>query len=141
MRALEHPAGLRRLRRRPADLTHIQWAPLQELDRWGLPRDRPLVITAHDVLPREPRPGQRAAQRAIYARADLVIAHSRHGRDRLIDEAGVPAERIRVIPHGAFTHLTEAPPRSAARRAARVVGPAGRRAPAGGAELRTDPPL
>ncbi len=75
MRALEHPVGLRRLRRRPADLTHMQWAPLQELDRWGLPRDRPLVITAHDVLPREARPGQRAAQRAIYARADLVIAH------------------------------------------------------------------
>lgn len=109
VRALEHPAGLRRLRRRAADLTHMQWAPLQELDRWGLPRDRPLVITAHDVLPREPRPGQRGAQRAIYTRADLVIAHSRHGRDRLIDEAGVPAERIRVIPHGAFTHLADAP--------------------------------
>jgi len=31
--------------------------------------DRPLVLTAHDVLPREPRPGQIAAQRRLYERA------------------------------------------------------------------------
>lgn len=104
-RAAEHPAGLRRLRARPADLTHIQWAPIQELDQLALPRRRPLVVTAHDILPRESRPWQRAAQRGIYERADLVIAHSAHGRQRLIDEAGVPADRIRVIPHGAFEHL------------------------------------
>ncbi len=104
-RAAEHPAGLRRLRARPADITHIQWAPIQELDQLALPRRRPLVVTAHDILPREARPWQRASQRGIYDRADLVIAHSAHGRDRLIDEAGVAADRIRVIPHGAFDHL------------------------------------
>lgn len=104
-RAAEHPAGLRRLRARPADITHIQWAPIQELDQLALPRRRPLVVTAHDILPREARPWQRASQRGIYERANLVIAHSAHGRDRLIEEAGVPADRIRVIPHGAFEHL------------------------------------
>jgi glycosyltransferase involved in cell wall biosynthesis len=108
-RAVEHPAGLRRLRARPADVTHVQWAPIQELDQLALPRRRPLVVTAHDVLPREARPWQRAAQRGIYERADLVIAHSQHGRDRLIEEAGVPADRIRVIPHGAFEHLALTP--------------------------------
>lgn len=104
-RAAEHPAGLRRLRGRPADVTHIQWAPLQELDAFGLPRRRPVVVTAHDVLPRVARRFQHAAQKAVYARADLVVAHSQHGRQRLIDEAGVPASKIRVIPHGAFDHL------------------------------------
>lgn len=108
-RAVEHPAGLRRLRARPADVTHVQWAPIQELDQLALPRRRPLVVTAHDILPREARPWQRASQRGIYERADLVIAHSQHGRDRLIDEAGVPADRIRVIPHGAFEHLALTP--------------------------------
>ena len=108
-RALEHPMGLRRLRARPADVTHLQWAPLQELDALALPRGRPVVITAHDVLPREARRFQRAAQRAIYARADLVIAHSGHGKQRLIDEAGVPERKIRVIAHGAFEHLTAVP--------------------------------
>jgi glycosyltransferase involved in cell wall biosynthesis len=67
------------------------------------------VITAHDILPREARTWQRAAQRAIYERAQLVIAHSEHGRARLIDEAGVPEERVRVIPHGAFEHLALTP--------------------------------
>ncbi|MBO9532773.1 MAG: glycosyltransferase family 4 protein [Solirubrobacteraceae bacterium] len=108
-RAVEHPAGLRRLRARPADLTHVQWAPVQEIDHLALPKLRPLVITAHDILPREARTWQRAAQRAIYERAQLVIAHSDHGRQRLIDEAGVPEERIRVIPHGAFEHLALTP--------------------------------
>ncbi len=104
-RAAEHPIGLRRLRSRGADITHLQWAPLQELDAFALPRRRPVVITAHDVLPREARRYQRAAQKRIYARADRVIAHSEHGRQRLIDEAGVPDHKIRVIPHGAFDHL------------------------------------
>jgi glycosyltransferase involved in cell wall biosynthesis len=108
-RVAEHPVGLRRLRARPADVTHVQWAPLQEVDAFGLPRHRPLVITAHDVLPREARPLQHAAQRAIYRRADLIIAHSEHGKQRLIDEAGVPASKVRVIPHGAFDHLSAVP--------------------------------
>lgn len=108
-RVAQHPAGLRRLRARPADLTHLQWAPLQEVDALGLPRHRPLVITAHDILPREARRFQRAAQRAIYRRADLVVAHSAHGARRLVDEAGVPERKVRVIPHGAFHHLAAGP--------------------------------
>jgi hypothetical protein len=38
------------------------------------------VITAHDVLPREPLPGQRDAQRQLYERMDAVVVHSEHGR-------------------------------------------------------------
>jgi glycosyltransferase involved in cell wall biosynthesis len=66
-----------------------------------------VVLSAHDVLPREPRPGQRRAQRRLYDRVDAVVVHSEHGRRRLISEAGAPADRVHVIPHGAFTHLTE----------------------------------
>ncbi len=108
-RILEHPVGLRRLRARSADITHLQWAPLQEVDVLGLPRNRPLAITGHDVLPREPRRFQHHAQKAIYSRADLVIAHSEHGRQRLIDEVGIAEHKVRVIPHGAFDHLTLVP--------------------------------
>lgn len=107
-RALQHPFGLRALRARGADVTHVQWAPVQEIDALGLPRRRPLVITAHDVLPREARPLQRRAQAALLRRADLVIAHSLHGAARLEDEAGVHSDRIRVIPHGVFEHLAAA---------------------------------
>lgn len=91
---------------RSADVVHFQWLTVQQLDRWLLPRDRPVVITAHDVLPREPRGGRRgqyAAQRALYEQADAVVVHSEHGRARL---AAMDVE-ARVVPHGAFTHLNE----------------------------------
>jgi glycosyltransferase involved in cell wall biosynthesis len=74
-----------------------------------LPRSRPLVITAHDVLPREPRRGQLAAQRRLYERAAAVVVHSGHGRERLTSELDLDPARVHVIPHGAFEHLTRQP--------------------------------
>ena len=88
-----------------ADVVHFQWLAVQHVDGHLLPRGRPLVLTAHDVLPREPRPGQLAAQRRLYARFDAVVVHSEHGRRRLVEELGLDPGRVRVIPHGAFTHL------------------------------------
>ncbi len=105
-----HPwrmAGLGRRAR--GELLHFQWLPLQELDQHLLPRGRPLVLTAHDVLPREPRRFQHAAQRRLYARVDAVVAHTEHSRDRL-RELGVPAAKLHLIPHGAFTHLAALAP-------------------------------
>ncbi len=69
------------------------------------PAGRPLVLTSHDVLPREPRPGQLAAQRRLYDRFDAIVVHSEHGRSRLVEELGVEVGRVHVIPHGVFTHL------------------------------------
>jgi glycosyltransferase involved in cell wall biosynthesis len=93
---------------RSADVVHFQWLTVQPLDMHLLPPVHPLVLTAHDVLPREPRPGQRAAQRRLYERVDAVVVHSEHGARRL-RALGVPPERVHVIPHGAFTHLSELP--------------------------------
>jgi glycosyltransferase involved in cell wall biosynthesis len=100
-------------RARSAQIVHFQWLALQQLDGPLLPRGRPLVLTAHDVLPREPRPGQRRAQRRLYRHFDAVIAHSRHGARRLTDELGVDPARVHVIPHGAFEHLAAAAPEQA----------------------------
>jgi glycosyltransferase involved in cell wall biosynthesis len=97
--------GYRRAARR-ADVVHFQWLTVQPLDVHLLPRGRPLVLTAHDVIPREPRPGQIAATRRLVNRMDRVVVHSQHGAARLRDELGLADERIRVIPHGAFDHLT-----------------------------------
>ena len=38
---------------RGAEVVHFQWLSVQQLDGRLLPRGRPLVLTAHDVLPRE----------------------------------------------------------------------------------------
>jgi glycosyltransferase involved in cell wall biosynthesis len=111
LKLAEHAPDMLRYRRaaQAADVVHFQWLSVQQLDGRMLPRGRPLVLTAHDVLPREPAPGQRAAQRRLYERFDAIVAHSAHGRSRLIEELGVDAERVHVIPHGAFAHLAEAP--------------------------------
>ena len=118
--SLEHVPDMLAYRRaaRSAELVHFQWLALQQLDGLLLPRGRPLVLTAHDILPREPRPGQRRAQRRLYRRFDAVVAHSRHGARRLVEELGVEEARVHVIPHGAFEHLA-AQPAAAARRLSR----------------------
>ncbi len=93
---------------RGADVVHFQWLTVQHLDGRLLPARRParpLLLTAHDILPREPRPGQRAAQRRLYDHFDAIVVHSKAGRERLIGELGVDPERVHVIPHGVFDHL------------------------------------
>jgi glycosyltransferase involved in cell wall biosynthesis len=103
----EHVPDMLRYRRAAdaADVVHFQWLTVQHLDGRLLPRGRPLVLTAHDILPREARPGQRAAQRRLYEHFDAIVVHSDHGRRRLTGELGVDGERVHVIPHGAFEHL------------------------------------
>ncbi len=121
LKLVEHVPDMLRYRRaaRTADVVHFQWLTVQPLDAHLLPRRRPtdskarpprpeLVLTAHDVLPREPRPGQLAAQRRLYERFDAVVVHSEHGRGRLLG-LGVDPDRVHVIPHGALTHLAELP--------------------------------
>jgi glycosyltransferase involved in cell wall biosynthesis len=105
------PDMVRYARRRApgADVVHFQWLTVQPLDVHLLPRTVPLVLTAHDVLPREPRRGQLAAQRRLYERVDAVVVHSEHGAARLRDELGIDPAKVHAIPHGAFTHLAEQP--------------------------------
>jgi glycosyltransferase involved in cell wall biosynthesis len=110
----EHGPDMLRYRRaaRAADVVHFQWLAVQHLDRHLLPRGRsaagahrPLVLTAHDILPREPRPGQLRAQRRLYERFDAIVVHSEQGRRRLTGELAVDPARVHVIPHGVFEHL------------------------------------
>jgi glycosyltransferase involved in cell wall biosynthesis len=100
-----------RRRARSADIVHFQWLTVAHVDAHLLPRGRPLVLTAHDVLPREPRPGQLAAQRRLFHRFDAVVVHSAHGARRLIDELGLPAERVHLVAHGVLDHLVQRPSR------------------------------
>jgi glycosyltransferase involved in cell wall biosynthesis len=101
----------RRAATRAADVVHFEWLTVQPLDVHLLPRGVPTVLTAHDVLPREPRAGQLRAQRRLYERVDHVVVHSEHGAQRLTGELGLDPARITVIPHGAFTHLAGLTPR------------------------------
>jgi glycosyltransferase involved in cell wall biosynthesis len=106
-KAAEHLPDMLRLRRDlDADVVHYQWLTMPALDRHLLPPRRPRVITAHYIL--SPRPSRRqvTAARGLFGRMDAVVAHSEHGAARLRDELGLDPARVRVIPHGAFDHLT-----------------------------------
>ncbi|HEX3689945.1 MAG TPA: glycosyltransferase family 4 protein [Solirubrobacteraceae bacterium] len=102
---VSHGPEMLRYRRvaRDADVVHFQWLTTPVLDVHLLPR-RPLVLTAHDLLPREPRPGQLAAHRRLLERVDAVVVHSEYGRGQLVDGLGLDPERVHVIHHGAFAH-------------------------------------
>src|SRR4029078_7005549 len=74
-----------------------------------LPPGRPRVLTAHGVLRREAwteLPDR--ALRRVLERMDAVVTLSEDGGRRLA-QGGVEAERVHVIPHGAFDYLTRVP--------------------------------
>jgi glycosyltransferase involved in cell wall biosynthesis len=100
----------RRTRDERRDVVHFQWLPIPELDRRLLKLfPRPHVMTAHDVLPREAGRVRRRAAAKLLAGLDAVVVHSEHGRERLVGELNLETEKVRVIPHGTFEHLTRLP--------------------------------
>ena len=126
LKLAEHVPEMLAYRRaaRRADIAHFQWLTVQPVDWALLPSGPPRVLTAHDVIPREPRPGQIAATKRLVHRMDAVVVHSGHGADRLEGELGLPRDRIRVIPHGAFDHYRRvARPAPLPDELARVEGP------------------
>lgn len=124
LKLAEHVPGMLRCKRlaREAEIVHFQWLTVQQIDWMLLGKGRgragsagassrqaakrpPLVLTAHDVMPREPRLGQLRAQRMLYRRFDAIVVHSEEGKRRLLEELDVEEGKVAVIPHGIFTHL------------------------------------
>src|SRR5829696_6604788 len=107
VRAAEHVPDMWRYRRvaERADLVHFQWLPIPALDRHLLPPKRPRVYTMHWRLPARDSSIGRSLTKLL-GEMDAVVVHSAHGAGRLQADFGVPPERLRVIPHGAFDYLT-----------------------------------
>jgi glycosyltransferase involved in cell wall biosynthesis len=99
LKLVEHVPDMLRYRRRAAraDVRHFQWLPLERLDAHLLPSPRPRVLTMHNVIRRE------QVNRRLAERMDAVVVHTRRGAELL------GGERVHVIPHGAFEHLTRQP--------------------------------
>jgi glycosyltransferase involved in cell wall biosynthesis len=107
LRLAEHVPGMRRLRSHAAaaDVVHLQWLSVPDLDRFLLP-GRPRAFTVHYPLPDAARARRR--QRALLSRMDALVAHSEQGAAELRGLIDDPA-RVHHIPHGAFDHLTRQP--------------------------------
>ena len=100
LKVAEHPIGLAALRRRRADILHLQWLAAPELDDRLLRAHLPSVFTAHDLLPRRTA-GRPDLWRRLLSRFDRVIVHSLHGRDTLALLLDDPT-RLHVVPHPVF---------------------------------------
>ena len=111
VRAAEHLSGMLRFRREAAaDVIHYQWLTSPQVDWALLPRRRPRVLTPHGWLRAEAwRERPATGLRRLFSGMDAIVALSEYGAARLIDAAGVDAERVHVIPHGALDYLTRLP--------------------------------
>jgi glycosyltransferase involved in cell wall biosynthesis len=96
LRAVEHLGVLASLSRARADVVHVQWLALPQVDV-RLRFRSPSVFTAHDLLPRRTA-GKTELWRRLLRRFDAVVVHTERGRETL-GELGVEA---RVIPHPVY---------------------------------------
>jgi glycosyltransferase involved in cell wall biosynthesis len=110
LKLAEHVPDMLRYRShaRAADVVHYQWLAVEPLDTLLLPPKRPRLLTAHNVLFHEPRPGETTVRRRLLRAMDGVIVHSQHGAEGAARLGADPA-RVHVIPHGAFDYLTRQP--------------------------------
>jgi glycosyltransferase involved in cell wall biosynthesis len=114
LKAAEYPPSvlrlLRRIRRLDPDIVHVQWLPRPEHDlRWlrRVADERPVVLTAHDVLPR--REQARRVWPDVLETAERVIVHSQRAVEQLV-ELGLGRERIARIRHPVFEGEELPPP-------------------------------
>lgn len=96
LKGVEHLEVLRSLGRVRADVLHLQWLALPQLDVRMRLRS-PSVFTAHDLLPRRTAAKGDLWLRLLH-RFDAVVVHSERGREALA-ELGVESM---VIPHPVY---------------------------------------
>jgi glycosyltransferase involved in cell wall biosynthesis len=110
LKLAEHLPDMLRLRRRlNGDVTHYQWLTMPAIDHFLVPRKGPKVMTAHYIASPEPKWIELTTAQRTFDSMDAVIAHTENGARRLRELIGLPADRVRVIPHGAFDYLTRLP--------------------------------
>lgn len=94
----------------PPDVIHVQYLPMLKwrlpLDLWFLKfcrmRGSKIILTVHDLLPHDTADAHKSTFQYLYDFVDGMICHSDHIETRLESEFNVPANKIKVIPHGPF---------------------------------------
>ncbi len=107
LKGAEYGPSVRRLRRKirelDPDVLHVQWLGLPRYDlRWleEAARERPVVFTAHDVLPR--RTAEKTELwRRVFATVNRVVVHGEQAVAQLAD-LGIDRDRVLRIPHPVF---------------------------------------
>ncbi len=98
------------VRERPR-VVHVQWFRLFAVDAPFVLLANLLgarvVFTAHNVLPHNPRRGDRRAYAWYYRTVDAIVVHTERSVDELQRLFGVASERIHVIPHGLLPQVDD----------------------------------
>jgi glycosyltransferase involved in cell wall biosynthesis len=126
---LQNVAALARAAR-TADVVHFQWSLGARNDRmeWPLLRRlmrKPIVYTAHDVLPHEAAIMGESHARWIYHQADALIVHGEQLKQLMVERFDVASSKVHVIPLGNFIFMADTPGEwsQAAARASLDFGP------------------
>lgn len=131
VKGLEHLGGLRRLaglvQRERADVVHWQWPSLPAVDALALGWLRaaaPQIVTVHDSRVFKTKHGMRRAMslgwRRFLAAADRIVVHAAATHEALV-RLGLPAARIRVVPHPVFARPPQGVPEPLDRRFVHVA--------------------
>lgn len=93
----------REMKRLRPDIIHFLWTPVPLIDRQivrALRKIAPTVMTVHNTRPHSTSSVlQQVGTRTVFDVFDRLIVHTQDGADHL-RQSGLPAHRIRQIPHG-----------------------------------------
>lgn len=110
------------LRKEVPDIVHYQWLPFAEkmssLEVMNLKGAKSsstgVVYTVHNVLPHDTGDRYRKAFQKLYQIPNALICHTESSKNQLVEDFGVPSEKVWVIPHGPLSHeVTFIPPEEA----------------------------
>jgi len=93
------------IRRNRPDVVHLHWVLPQGLLTAAVPKDIPVVVSAHGADARFARGGLGPLARRILQRADAVVAASSQILDLLEEVEPSIKEKSQVIPHGAASDV------------------------------------
>ncbi|MHB1002045.1 MAG: glycosyltransferase family 4 protein [Armatimonadota bacterium] len=93
------------------DIVHIQWMPrIYEFgfELWFMKAVKVLrikqIYTMHNILPHDTGRKYEKLFAEVYKLVDGIICHTDGSKQQLIDEFGIPASKIKVIPFGPMLH-------------------------------------
>ena len=95
-----------------SQIVHFQWSLGQRTDRLHLPilrrLGKPVVYTAHDVVPHESYIMTEQHARWLYRFPDALFVHGENLKSLIVERFDVEPARVHVIPHGNYNFISDA---------------------------------
>ena len=96
------------VKKKKPDVIHFQFLPLleffktyelQKFDEYKALGIK-IVYTVHNVLPHNIEQKYKDVYQKVYQKSDKLIVHTKQAQRKLIEDFGIPEEKIELIPHG-----------------------------------------